>query len=49
VKRVGTEVPYQGPMLKRGDPDASDYVTVAPGAFVEETIEAQLASEIVPP
>ncbi len=49
VTRAGAEIPYQGPMLKRGDPDAEDYVTLAPGASVEETIEAQLAYDFSQP
>jgi hypothetical protein len=31
VERGGVELPYQGPMVKRGDPAAEDYVALAPG------------------
>jgi len=49
ITRAGTELPYQGPMFKRGDPDAEEYVTIAPGASVENTIEAQLAYDFSQP
>jgi hypothetical protein len=49
ISRGGTEIPYQGPMFKRGDPDADDYVTLAPGASAENTIEAQLAYDFSQP
>jgi len=32
VTRGGVEIPYQGPMFKRGEPDADSYVALAPGA-----------------
>jgi hypothetical protein len=49
ITRAGTEIPYQGPMFKRGDPGAEEYVTIAPGATVENTIEAQLAYDFTQP
>jgi hypothetical protein len=49
ISRDGTEIPYQGPMFKRGDPEAEDYVTLAPGASAENTIEAQLAYDFLQP
>jgi hypothetical protein len=49
VTRDGTEIPYQGPMFKRGNPEASDYVTLAPGGSAENTIEAQLAYDFSQP
>jgi len=49
ITRADTELPYQGPMFKRGDPDAEEYVTIAPGATVENTIEAQLAYDFSQP
>jgi hypothetical protein len=49
ITRGGTELPYQGPMFKRGDPDAEEYVTLAPGSSVENTIEAQLAYDFSQP
>lgn len=49
VTRDGTEIPYAGPMLKRGPPQADDYVTVAPGASVEGKVEVSLAYELKQP
>lgn len=49
VTRDGTEIPYQGPMKKRGNPRAEDYVTVAPGASVEGKAEVSLAYEMREP
>jgi hypothetical protein len=49
VTRSGTEIPYQGPMFKRGDPDAESYVSLAPGASTEATIEASLAYDFQQP
>ncbi|HYH96290.1 protease [Hyalangium sp.] len=49
VTRAGTEIPYQGPMFKRADPEASDYVTLAPGGSAENTIEASLAYDFSQP
>jgi hypothetical protein len=49
VTRDGVEIPYQGPMFKRGDPDADSYVTLAPGGSAEEKIEASLAYDFSQP
>lgn len=49
VTRGGTEIPYQGPMFKRGEPDAESYVALAPGASAEEKIEASLAYDFSQP
>jgi hypothetical protein len=49
VTRDGVEVPYAGPMLKRGDPQADDYVTVAPGTSVDAKVEASLAYDFTQP
>jgi hypothetical protein len=49
VTRAGVEIPYQGPMFKRGDPDADSYVTLAAGASAEEKIEASLAYDFSQP
>lgn len=49
VTRDGTEVRYQGPMFKRGDPSASDYATLAAGATEELRIEASLAYDFSEP
>ncbi len=49
VTRAGTPIDYQGPMFKRGDPQAGDYATVAPGASVEGKIDAALAYDFSKP
>jgi hypothetical protein len=49
ITRAGTEIPYQGPMFKRGNPEADDYVTLAPGASAGNTIEASLAYDFSQP
>jgi hypothetical protein len=49
VTRDGVEIPYQGPMVKRAPPEASDYVALAPGGSAEKTIEAQLAYDFSQP
>jgi hypothetical protein len=49
VTRNGQEVPYQGPMMKRGDPGAEEYVAIQSGASVEATVEVSLAYDFTPP
>lgn len=49
VTRDGAELPYQGPMVKRAAPSASDYVTLAPGDSVEARVDVSLAHEMAPP
>jgi hypothetical protein len=49
VTRDGTELPYQGPVMKRGDPSAEDYVTLAPGASVEARVDVSLAYDMKQP
>lgn len=39
VTRDGAEVPYEGPMVKRGEPQAADYTSLAPGKSVEATVD----------
>ena len=39
VERDGAEVPYEGPMMKRGNPSRSDYVLVAPGKSVSAEVD----------
>ena len=39
VTRDGREVPYEGPMAKRGDPDRDDYVLVRPGTPVSAEVD----------
>lgn len=35
----GEEIPYQGPMAKRGEPAREDYVEIAPGGTAEATVD----------
>jgi hypothetical protein len=49
VTRDGQEVPYQGPMMKRGDPGAEDYVAIQPGASAEAKVEVSLAYDFTQP
>ena len=35
----GTEVPYSGPMMKRGDPGREEYVQIPPGGTVDATAD----------
>ena len=49
VTRGGVEIPYQGPMVKRGEPEAEDYVTIAPGEAAEAEVEVSLAYEMRQP
>lgn len=49
ITRDGTEVPYQGRMVKRGNPLAEHYVTLAPGASVDAKVELSLAYEMTRP
>jgi hypothetical protein len=49
VTRNGQDVPYQGPMMKRGDPSAEEYVTLQPGASAEAQVEVSLAYDFQQP
>jgi hypothetical protein len=49
VTRDGTEIPYQGPMLKRGNPSAEEYTAIPAGKSVEATVEASLAYDFKQP
>jgi hypothetical protein len=49
VTRDGVEVPYEGPMVKRADPEAEDYVAIAPGAAAEAEVEVSLAYDMRQP
>jgi hypothetical protein len=39
VSRNGEELPYQGPMLKRGDPQSDAYVEIPAGGQVDATVD----------
>ncbi|MFY0567278.1 protease [Archangium lansingense] len=49
ITREGTEVLFQGPMVKRGNPQADQYVTLAPGASVDAKIDLSQAYEMKHP
>jgi hypothetical protein len=49
VTRDGVDIPYQGPMLKRGDPTAEDYVSIAAGASADAQVEVSLAYDFSQP
>ena len=49
VRRDGVEIPYEGPMVKRGAPAEDDYVRIAPGAKVAATVDlAQVYPAVAP-
>jgi len=39
VRRGREELPYQGPMFKRGDPQAGDYAEIPAGGQVDATVD----------
>jgi hypothetical protein len=39
VSFQGSELPYQGPMLKRGDPGREEYVEIPPGESVNVSVD----------
>lgn len=39
----GMEIPYEGPMMKRGDPEKEDYVHIGPGGAVSAEVDLSLA------
>lgn len=45
----GKPLPYQGPMVKRGDPTPEDYVRLEPGAASERVVDAGAAYPIAAP
>ncbi len=49
VTRAGVELPFAGPMIKRGDPEADDYLELAPGKSAEAKIDAGLAYDLAAP
>jgi hypothetical protein len=49
VVRDGNEVPYRGPMFKRGEPSARSYRAVAPGAPLEAEVDLALAYDFSTP
>jgi len=45
----GTEIPYQGPMFKRGDPSRDDYVEIPAGESVSASVDLAEVYEIRQP
>jgi hypothetical protein len=39
VRREGAELPFQGPMMKRGDPGPEEYVRIAAGQSIVGTVD----------
>ena len=46
VTREGTEIPYGGPMVKRGDPGRDDYVEIPAGGTVSATVDLGQAYDL---
>ena len=49
VTREGIEIPYRGPMVKRGNPGAKSYLTLAPGTPLEAEVDLGLAYDLGKP
>jgi peptidyl-Lys metalloendopeptidase len=45
----GSEIPYTGPMLKRGDPGREEYIEVPAGGKAEATVDLALVYDISKP
>jgi hypothetical protein len=45
----GPPIRYRGPSIKRGDPEAGEYVTIAPGGSVSEDVDLGLAYDLGSP
>lgn len=45
----GAEVPYTGPMLKRGDPGREEYVEIPSGGKAEATVDLALVYDVSKP
>jgi len=39
ITKDGEEIPFQGPMFKRGDPASGDYAEIAAGSRAEATVD----------
>lgn len=49
LERDGIEIPYEGPMVKRGTPAADDYIRIAPAGKATATLDlAQVYSTTAP-
>ncbi len=49
ITREGVELRYRGPMLKRGDPEAEDYLRLEPSASEEAEVDLSLAYDMREP
>lgn len=49
VQRNGKALPYGGAKMKRGDPQAADYVAIAPGASASAAFELAPAFDLATP
>ena len=45
----GAEIPYTGPMVKRGDPGREDYVEIPAGGKAEATVDLSLVYDLGKP
>jgi len=49
LTRDGQPLPYRGPLAKRGDPDASQYLRLAAGAQASATLDLALVFDLSVP
>ena len=49
VQRQGEALRYQGPMMKRGDPQRDDYLRLAPGASHSAVVDLSLPFDLSQP
>jgi peptidyl-Lys metalloendopeptidase len=49
VTREGVEIPYRGPLVKRGNPGAKSYLTLAPGTPLDAEVDLGLAYDLGKP
>lgn len=49
VTRDGEEIPYNGPMVKRGDPQGSDYAELRPRSSVSAEVDLSPAYDLSKP
>ena len=45
----GEPLPYTGPVVKRGDPEADEYVHIPPGGEASEEVDVSLAYDLTRP
>lgn len=49
LTKDGEEIPYRGMMVKRGDPDREDYVTLEPGAEISAEVDLSMSYDLTAP